>query len=137
MSAFIIIIAIVYTLFLLFISIQYLNYSTINYFELESEKPVSIIICARNEEKTIAKCLLTILQQDYPKNLIEIVVINDASIDNTKEIAEKMNLSEKTIGTHRNNLMKKLGIHKTAELVRYALEKKIVVKGSHLKKPDN
>ncbi|MCA0445146.1 MAG: response regulator transcription factor [Bacteroidetes bacterium] len=55
----------------------------------------------------------------------------------SKEIAEKMNLSEKTIGTHRNNLMKKLGIHKTAELVRYALEKKIVVKGSHLKKPDN
>jgi len=90
MSAFIIIIAIVYTLFLLFISIQYLNYSTINYFELESEKPVSIIICARNEEKTIAKCLLTILQQVYPKNLIEIVVINDASIDNTKEIAEKI-----------------------------------------------
>lgn len=55
----------------------------------------------------------------------------------SKEIAEKMNLSEKTIGTHRNNLMKKLGIHKTAELVRYALDKKIIVKGSHSKRPES
>ena len=42
------------------------------------------------------------------------------------EIAEKMFLSIRTIGTHRNNLMHKLNIHNTAGLVRYAIENGIV-----------
>ncbi len=42
------------------------------------------------------------------------------------EIAERMFLSVRTIGTHRNNLMHKLDIHKTAGLVRYAIENGIV-----------
>jgi biofilm PGA synthesis N-glycosyltransferase PgaC len=90
MSMLLITIAVVYTMFLIFILILFLNHPSINCFELDSAKPVSIIICARNEEKTIARCLLTIIEQDYPKNLIEIVVVNDASTDNTKQIAEKI-----------------------------------------------
>ncbi len=42
------------------------------------------------------------------------------------EIADRMFLSIRTIGTHRNNLMHKLDIHKTAGLVRYAIENRIV-----------
>src|SRR3954469_2292394 len=45
--------------------------------------PVTIIICARNEEKTIARCLKTIVQQDYDLSKIQIIVINDASEDST------------------------------------------------------
>ena len=40
----------------------------------------------------------------------------------SKQIAKTFNLSLNTIHVHRNNIMKKLGIHKQAELVRYAIK---------------
>jgi two-component system, NarL family, response regulator NreC len=42
-----------------------------------------------------------------------------------REIADKLSLSLNTINTHRANIMQKLNIHDTANLVRYALEKGI------------
>ena len=48
---------------------------------------VSILVPARNEEKRIGKCLDSILLQDYPKEKMEIIVIDDASTDATAEIA--------------------------------------------------
>jgi DNA-binding NarL/FixJ family response regulator len=39
----------------------------------------------------------------------------------TKDIARKLNLSIKTVDTHRSQLMKQLDIHEVAGLVRYAL----------------
>ncbi|MDY3911493.1 MAG: response regulator transcription factor [Elusimicrobiaceae bacterium] len=43
----------------------------------------------------------------------------------SKQIAKTFNLSLNTIHVHRNNIMKKLGIHKQAELVRFALKEGI------------
>jgi DNA-binding NarL/FixJ family response regulator len=42
-----------------------------------------------------------------------------------KEIADKCFISESTVKTHRKNIMLKLNLKNTAELVRYAIEKKI------------
>jgi glycosyltransferase involved in cell wall biosynthesis len=47
---------------------------------------ISIIIPARNEEDNIGKCLDAILQQDYPKDLFEVVVVDDHSTDDTVSI---------------------------------------------------
>ena len=44
----------------------------------------SIIIPARNEEGPIVACLQSILQQPYPTNLYEVIVINDHSTDETE-----------------------------------------------------
>ena len=41
----------------------------------------------------------------------------------TKEIAAHLGLSVKTVESHRINLMRKLGIHETATLVRYAIRR--------------
>jgi two-component system, NarL family, response regulator NreC len=43
-----------------------------------------------------------------------------------KEAATVLNLSPYTVETHRNNLMQKLGIHNTAEIVLYAVRKGII-----------
>lgn len=43
-----------------------------------------------------------------------------------KEVATLLNLSPYTVETHRNNLMQKLNLHNTAEIVLYAVRKKII-----------
>jgi cellulose synthase/poly-beta-1,6-N-acetylglucosamine synthase-like glycosyltransferase len=47
---------------------------------------ISVIIPARNEEDNIGACIQSILQQTYPKDLLEIIVVNDHSSDQTTEI---------------------------------------------------
>jgi len=37
-----------------------------------------------------------------------------------REVAAKLFISPKTVENHRTNLMKKLGLHSTVELIRYA-----------------
>lgn len=46
--------------------------------------PISVVICARNEEDNLFKYLPKIAEQDYPN--FEIVIINDQSVDNSKYI---------------------------------------------------
>ena len=43
-----------------------------------------------------------------------------------KEIATQLNLSANTVAVHRANIMDALGIHKTAELVVYAIRNGLV-----------
>jgi len=43
-----------------------------------------------------------------------------------KEIASDLNLSVNTVSVHRANIMDRLGIHKTAELVVYAIRNGLV-----------
>lgn len=42
--------------------------------------------------------------------------------EGVSDIAAKLNLSVKTVSTHKANLMQKLGLHNQTELVRYALK---------------
>ena len=46
--------------------------------------------------------------------------------NSTKEIATDLNLSVKTVEAHKFNLMRKLDIHNKAQLVQYAIQKKII-----------
>ncbi|MEO6812919.1 MAG: glycosyltransferase [Ginsengibacter sp.] len=47
---------------------------------------ISIIIAARNEENNIGNCIQSILNQTYPQNKFELIIINDHSTDNTVEV---------------------------------------------------
>jgi cellulose synthase/poly-beta-1,6-N-acetylglucosamine synthase-like glycosyltransferase len=51
---------------------------------------VSICIPAYNEEKNIEETLNSVLQLDYPKDKIEIIVVNDGSTDNTANIVKNI-----------------------------------------------
>ncbi len=50
---------------------------------------LSVIICARNEEKLLYNALSSIEKQDFPDNLYELIIVDDASTDNTISIAKK------------------------------------------------
>ena len=50
---------------------------------------ISIIITTFNNQQTIDECLKSIFKLDYPKNLLEVILIDGASKDKTVEIAEK------------------------------------------------
>ena len=43
-----------------------------------------------------------------------------------KQIAHQLFISVRTVDTHRSNIMKKLEVNNAAELVRYALQNKLV-----------
>jgi len=47
---------------------------------------VSIIIPIRNEEKFIAQCLQSVIAQDYPKDRMEVLVVDGRSEDSSREI---------------------------------------------------
>ena len=40
---------------------------------------ISTIIPCRNEERFVAKCLNSIIAQDYPKDKLEVLVVNERS----------------------------------------------------------
>jgi two-component system response regulator NreC len=43
-----------------------------------------------------------------------------------KEIATRLNLSVKTVDVHKYNLMRKIDVHDRAELIRYAIQKRLI-----------
>ena len=57
---------------------------------------LSIIIPCRNEEKFIGECLNSLLLQDYPKERMEILIIDGMSEDKTREIVEKFKIQNST-----------------------------------------
>ncbi|GAG18984.1 unnamed protein product, partial [marine sediment metagenome] len=68
---------------------------------------VSIIIPAYNEEKNIDNVLQSATSLDYPKDKLEIILIDDGSTDNTLEKAEKYNIkilkgTHEGVGVSRN-----------------------------------
>jgi len=51
-----------------------------------SEPFVSIVIAARNEEKNLPNCLSSLIQLNYPKDKLEIILVDDNSSDSTARI---------------------------------------------------
>ncbi len=49
---------------------------------------ISIIVPARNEERVIGRLLHRLVELRYPKSKLEIIVVDDQSVDRTGEIAE-------------------------------------------------
>ncbi|HKG68573.1 MAG TPA: glycosyltransferase [Segetibacter sp.] len=79
----------------------------------------TIIIPARNEDNQIGLCLETVLGQDYPNHLFEVIVADDYSTDNTVGVVQSLqkqfsNLSllqlEKVLQSKQLNSYKKKAI---------------------------
>ena len=64
---------------------------------------ISVVVAARNEEKDIEKCLLSLLKQTYPTNSYEIIIVDDGSTDKTASIVKSF--SERFANIHLLSLM--------------------------------
>ena len=73
---------------------------------------------ALTQEKTDPYEQLTDRERDVLKLIVEGY--------KTREIAETLSITPKTVEGHRTSLMRKLGIHSTLELVKYAIRRGIV-----------
>lgn len=69
------------------------------------EPTVTIIVAARNEENNIRNCLNSLVQIDYPKEKLEIIIVDDYSTDRTGEIidefTDRFSFVKKVIPTER------------------------------------
>ncbi|HLQ96915.1 MAG TPA: glycosyltransferase [Pseudogracilibacillus sp.] len=82
-----------YHLFLMlggyFHSIRYKEFQK-NWLTLEKNYPtVSILVPAHNEEIVIENTIQALLQLNYPKNKLEVIIINDNSTDQTGKIIDQ------------------------------------------------
>lgn len=74
---------------------------------------VSVLIAARNEEKNIDKLLESIYNQSFPKEFLEVIIVDDHSTDNTKSIINNFINKNKELDIkllEAENIGKKLAI---------------------------
>ncbi|MEN9570706.1 MAG: hypothetical protein RL172_1937 [Bacteroidota bacterium] len=58
---------------------------------------ISVIIPARNEAANIGACLQSVLNQQYPLHLFEVIVVDDYSTDNTAAIVQQYSQSSSNL----------------------------------------
>ena len=83
--------------------------------------------------QTLLEDYMRTLQQRGLEDTYEILTDREREVlqllaegKSNKEVASILNLSVYTVETHRTNLMQKLNLHNTAEIVLYAVRKKII-----------
>ena len=96
----------------------------------EKEIIDAVYATSRNEKYFCSNVLNHLLEKSFPKDNCKPVPLSPREIEIVrlvasgliaKEIASELNLSTHTIYTHRKNIMKKLKIGTTSELVLYAV----------------
>jgi poly-beta-1,6-N-acetyl-D-glucosamine synthase len=90
LSSFLFAVLVFYAGLLIFFAYGYLKTPVYRSTPYQSDLSVSIIICARNEAKRLPLCLKSLLAQNFNKQDLQLIVVNDASSDETKNIAQSI-----------------------------------------------
>ena len=88
---------------------------------MDSPKLISITAPAYNEEGTLAKSIRSILSLDYPRRLLDIIVVNDCSTDRTGEIAEAFRKDGVRVLHNKVNMGKAAGLNRGTKVARHEL----------------
>ena len=106
----------------------------------DSEELLTALKCVLNGERFLSPAIATKVVAGYlvqeaslKPSVYELLSVREREIlklvaegKRTREIAEYLCLSPKTVKRHRTNLMKHLGLHSIAALTSYAIEKGLV-----------
>jgi DNA-binding CsgD family transcriptional regulator len=87
-----------------------------------SEPTVEVLLHMPTEDKLLEKKLVSDIGSDVPltkreEEILRLIVSGQTN----KQIARRLSRSERTIEYHRNRLMRKVGAHNAAQLVKGAL----------------
>jgi len=100
---------------------------------------ISIVIPTYNEERNIEQCLSAIFSQIYPKELLEVIIIDNYSEDRTVEIAKRYDVKIFFSEIKDAENSKMLGLHKATKDLFLYLDADIEIVGntwmSNLVKP--
>lgn len=88
---------------------------------------VSVLIAARNEEKNIEKLLESLKKQSFPKELFEVIIVNDHSIDNTDEIINDFINKNKELDVKLLKAEKKGKKHAISQALHTAINELVIV----------
>jgi DNA-binding NarL/FixJ family response regulator len=89
---------------------------------------------------SISNYLTEIMQEPKKKELPKGEILNEREQDvlrlvaegkTAKEVAETLFLSRRTVENYKNSILKKLNLHKTSDLIKYAIENKIIDSSPH------
>lgn len=61
------------------------------------ETKVTVLVSGRNEEKDFPECIESLLKLDYPKELLQIILVNDRSEDGTKDLVNSYASKNKNV----------------------------------------
>lgn len=64
---------------------------------------ISVIIATYNSDRTLMKCLVALSKQKYPKSLIEIIIVDGGSTDESIAIAKKFGVKIITVPSAKQN----------------------------------
>lgn len=106
-------ISLIFIIYLTLILLWNFNFKTYSKTVFSELPKVSILIACRNEASNISKLIANLLELDYPKDKLEILIGNDASEDNTLELLETVNkphIRIFNISTNINRLKGKMNV---------------------------
>ncbi len=83
---------------------------------------VTAVVAARNEEKTIENLLECLSLQDYPRDLLDIIIVNDNSTDRTPIVVSEFIESRRHVSEIRMRLIYNPFSGKK-RAIRYGIEK--------------
>jgi len=65
---------------------------------------ITVVIPAYNIETLLEKCVISVAEQDYPKDKLEVIIVDDGSTDSTGELCDKLSSAyENVTALHKEN----------------------------------
>jgi len=96
-----------------------------------NDHSISIVIACKNEEKHIKKCLNSLIQQNYPVDKFEIILVDGMSDDKTKEIIKKFQITNSEFQIRLLDNPKKINSFGFNVGIKKAQDDIIVIFGAH------
>jgi DNA-binding NarL/FixJ family response regulator len=100
-------------------------YTLRNGYEFYAKTITSILLSSYISDKDINKSEKENRQKDLSAREMEIFKLF-AEGNSNRNIAEKLFISVRTVETHKNNIMKKIGLKTTVDLVKFAIKNNII-----------
>lgn len=95
-------------------------------------KTISVVIPTFNSESTLHQCLESIIRQGYPKEKIELIIVDDKSTDNTINIAKEYDARILVNGYRNIEIGKSIGLENAKNELILFMDSDVVLTSSDI-----